>query len=340
MKRTLTAALVLIALAACNKTETVDLPQGMPIAFDDVFVDNATKATDLTGDNITDFAVYGFVEANGTKGQIFNNEEVTGQKGAFTYSPVQYWIAGAKYNFTAIAPYQKAGQNTSTWGYSTTDAQNGTIVFHNSIADASQDLLVATHGRTTDASITSAPAAVAFTFQHVLSRVMFTFKNQFPAGSNITIKVTDVTITNSYPAGSLTITDGTPAERWDVTSDSNYGFDINFGGAGTDDTETTDVDESILGIGSEASTEHFYLIPAKAAYNVTFQVTVYQAGVQVGEYDREATLDVDMGIGKSYDITASLTPENATVNPLQPIVFDIHSVEEWETATQEVTVTK
>ena len=75
MKKIFIAALAIAALAACNKTEVVGVTESNAIAFDNAFVDNATKSVkdpSFTNSNLfNDFAVFGFVEGavlfDGTK---------------------------------------------------------------------------------------------------------------------------------------------------------------------------------------------------------------------------------------------------------------------------------
>ena len=317
MKKILIAALAVAALAACNKSEVVEAPKGIAIAFDNAFVNNATKANDLNTTTLKSFGVYGYVEANGTKGQIFNNQAVTGSKGSFTYTPPQYWIASAQYYFAAIAP-----KTDAHWTYATSDAQNGTITFDNAAAAANQDLLFAyNQPPVTPAAITVAPDPVAFDFYHILSRVKFTFLNGFESTSNMTFQVSDVHITNACPGGKIAVTDGTLAEAWNVTEYTGN-QNVDFGDAGT----------AVLASGATAETEHFYLIPTQREYNVTFVVNLYQAGVLVGkDLARSAKVTIDLQKGVSYNVKATLNKDNATENPLFPIVLDVNTIDQWDT---------
>lgn len=315
MKKIFIAVLAVAALVSCSKEQTVNVDKGAVIGFD-TFVENSTRANDLTKGNF-DFGVYGLVEKGSNSALIFDNQEV---KKDATYSPAQYWIAAAQYYFTAIAPYTNA-----QWGYATTTAHTGTITFNNAAAEANQDLLFAyVKPDQTPAQITTAPAKVGFTFNHMLSRVRFTFANGFGEGSNITLQVTDVTITDAYATALLAVADGTPAAAW-----TNFGvtFSKNFGQVGGA-TLATLTDE---GTTMSAATEHFYLIPANKAYNVTFNVTLYQAGVKLDTYARTATIPAtDMQKGMSYDIKTTLNAQNTSDDgQLYPIEFEVTAVTEW-----------
>lgn len=315
MKKIFIAVLAVAALASCSKEEAINVDKGAVIGFD-TFVENSTRAADLTKGNF-DFGVYGLVEKGGENALIFNNQTVNA-KGE--YSPAQYWIAAAQYYFTAIAPYSNA-----KWVYYTDTAHTGTIAFDNQAAAANQDLLFAyVKPDQTPAQITTAPDKVGFTFNHMLSRVRFTFANGFGAGSNIKLEVTDVTITDAYATAQLAVEDGTPAAAW-----KNFGttFSKNFGQVGGA-TLATLTDE---GTTMSAATEHFYLIPANKAYEVTFYVTLYQAGVKLDTYARTATIPAtEMKKGMSYDIKTTLNAQNTSDDgQLYPIEFEVTTVTDW-----------
>ena len=313
MKKIFIAIMAVAAAVSCSQELTVDAPKGAAIAFDNLFVENSTRANDLNANNITDFGVYGFITKE-TEGAIFTDQKVAGSNAAgFTYSPAQYWVGGATYSFSALVPYE--GRH---WEYAATNSGNGVISFNNQTAVANQDLLFAYATRTTPASITAAPEAVAFTFDHVLSRVKFSFVNGFGDGQNITLKVTDVNITNAYAKGTLALENGVLAEAW-TPADKN--LNVAFG----------DVAGDKLGVNVEGETTHYYLIPAEDTYEVTFTVAIYQSGVLVDTYNRTATVTVALERGKSYDLQATLTANNTSDDgALYPIEFTVGTVNGWE----------
>lgn len=315
MKKIFIAILAVAGLAACSQELTVDAPKGAAIAFDNAFVENATRAADYDADNITDFSVYGFITKD-TEGAIFTDQKVAGSNAeGFTYSPAQYWVGGATYSFSALVPYE--GRH---WEYAATNSGNGVISFNNQTAVANQDLLFAYATRTTPASITAAPEAVAFTFDHVLSRVKFSFVNGFGEGQNITLKVTNVNITNAYAKGTLALENGVLAEAW-TPADKN--LKVAFGDAGQE-----------LAVNKEGETTHYYLIPAEDTYEVTFTVAIYQSEVLVDTYNRTATVTVALERGKSYDLQATLTANNTSDDgALYPIEFTVGTVNGWENYT-------
>ena len=327
MKKLFIAILGVAAFAACSQEMTLETPKGAAIGFDNVFVENATKAAaDISAANLANFGVYGsIINAEGAKGMIFNNQTVAKGAEGYSYSPAQYWVAATTYNFVALAP-----QTAANWTYANeeNDAYNGVISFNNAAAAGEQDLLFASHGRTTADKLTAAPEKVAFTFNHMLSRVKFTFTNGFHQGSNVTLKITDVTITNAHAEGTLAVANGVVAEDW---TGSEATFARLFGNLDT---------EILAENGGNGATEHYYLLPtATATYDITFTVALYQAGVLVVTYNRNATISLDLEKGKSYNFQATLNKDNTSdeAGELYPIEFTA-TVNDWaafgdETAT-------
>lgn len=325
MKKFIAISLAIAAFVGCSKEQTIETANKHIIGFDNAFVNNSTRAAeDITYDNIANFSVYGSVVKDNTSGMIFSNQKVEKSGDAFTYSPTQYWIAGAKYDFVAIAPNADA-----KWTYAptaTTAAQNGTISFNNSDAKASQDLLYAYTPKATDPTITSQPDKVGFTFGHLLSKVVFKFTNGFAEGSNISLEVYNVKISNTAANGSLEVSNGETAD-WSAVG-SNNDLAVSFG-----PTAATEVN-AIAANNGTLTTEYFYLIPVKRTYNITFNVDIYQAGVKIDTYEHSVDAEIDFGKGKSYSLNTTLTPSN--VNPDQaiyPIEFNVEGVDGWTSAT-------
>lgn len=319
MKKIFVAVLAVAAMVACSTEQTVVAPKGDAIGFD-TFVENSTRANDLVAGNF-DFGVYGLVAKGGESALIFDNKQVA-QDGS--YSPAQYWIASAQYYFSAFAPY-----TGRAWSYDTTTAHTGTVTFDNKTAQANQDFLFAyVQPDVTPDKITGQPDAVTFTFKHMLSRVMFTFSNGFANNSNIALEVYDVTITDAIDSAKLAISEGTAAAAWKDFSATT--FERNFGKVGGQNLAHL-VDAGVANGTVSASTEHFYLIPASKAYNVTFKVDLYQAGVKLDTYTRSATIPAtEMKSGMSYNIKTTLTPSNTSDDgQLYPIVFEVEGVNDW-----------
>lgn len=288
--------------ASCTNDEMVEMNPQSAIGFE-TFVDKSTRAaTDVTTDNLTAFWVYGWRTKGTTTEQIFNAQEVTANEGVCTYSPLQYWVGGYNYTFEAIAP--KSGDNGVTFN-AANDAS--TIKF---VSDSETDLIYATGSKdlTSTTNLANTPGAVGLVFNHLLSRVKFSFVNGFPAESDVKLTVTNVKIND---AGKTAIY--TPSnETWAAATESG---DVNFASTAV---------ANIAGTKS-AETEHKYLIPADIKnYTVSFTVVMTQGGVS-DTFNHTVTLSTDeleLEAGKSYDLTATLNNEN--INPdgdLFPIEF-------------------
>lgn len=296
-----------LALTACNNDETVEVAKGNAIGFN-TFVNNSTRATDANNDNFTSFKVWGLMN-NGTQtGTPFVGIEVTKANGAWSYTTPVYWEKGYAYSFVALAP-----NDAYTFTAPTEINKWGSLKFDNKTGET--DLLYATQKQGTVVGNTC-PNAVSLTFNHMLSRVRFQFKNSMLDGSKLT--VTDVKITDAYTNGTATLAEGLAELNW--VADATTG-DLAFSNA----TDTKIIKDATC------TTGHKYMIPAKKAYKVTFTVTREYNGV-IDSYNHEVTLpETTMTQGLSYQFVAEFTSNNIDPdNELCPIKFTA-TVNDWET---------
>ena len=310
------------ALAACTTEQTIVAPQNEAISFD-TFVDNSTRAEDITTNNIANFGVYGTVTKGGNSALIFNNTEVTKSGDDFVYSPAQYWIAAAQYDFLAFAPYANA-----KWAYTPTNAQvakTGTFSFNNETAAADQDVVYAYKTKTTENELNASNTqAVEFTFKHILSKVAFSFTNTFTDG-NTTLSVYNVQINNTAKTGTMAIANCVDA-AWEVAdaADVTKHLVVPFG------DQTTAA--KVLANGAELKLAHHYVIPAQRAYNITFSVDLYQAGVYLATYNHTINSTIDFAKNGNYVLSVKLAPESIDPeNKLYPIEFTVNKVDDWGT---------
>ena len=326
MKKTIFTVLAAVALVACAKEEVVTVNQEA-IAFENAFVDNATKSVNdpsFTNSNLTDFAVYGFVEGavlfNGTR---VSREGITNNdlESAWKYEGTQYWIAGAQYNFNAVAPMTAGG-----WNKTAADAASTTLSFVN---NGTTDLLYATAAQ--EGKVSGNPQ-VAFSFRHVLSKVKFSFENAYNA-TNATIKVRDIVITNPHKTADVVLTGSTVWSNQTAT-DLVLAF-----GMATDDEATTGVKENVevayaFGKTYESQNELF-LIPSATdyEYGVTFNVELLVSGSVVKTYAHTVKAKFAPAPGNSYDIKAVINATNIDPNNAQePIEFTVNTLPDWGTA--------
>lgn len=326
MKKVLLSVLAVGMLTACSQDETVDMQAPSQIAFAGAFVDNVTRAAvdpSITTASIKSFDVWGYV-TNST-GTVFNDVTVTKSGNAWTYETPQYWTPNKDYRFFAFtdndATVTKAGLNDPyTNGL-------GKITFKN--VDGSEDLLYASATAHTEESLEGV-APVNFVFDHLLSKVKFTFKNGF-ATKYSTIEVTNVRM--AVPAqGSITLNEQ-PAEDNKVVytwSEQSGNLELKFGHVTGNKTVA---EETTIGIAEGAAFEsdkERLTIPAPAtqSYEVTFDIKLFQDQVLAHTATQTATIaNVELKAGYAYNFVASIDASNLD-GGLEPIKFTAE-VEKW-----------
>lgn len=321
----------LLLASGCSNDETLSqAPDPAQINFEG-FVNKSTRANDITLSNLKEFSVYG-VTLNASDptamATLFDGTKVSLEGSAWTYSPLRYWVAGNDYIFSAFAPVATATSTSGdTWTFTpdqTLDATTtitglGQLTFNNQQANANQDLIYA-FAQVKSATATQAP--VSFTFNHLLSRVMFTFENTFSSSGSY-IEISDVQVADVNASGSINFTDATPA--WSVTAGSTFARPFEL---------VTNNGVEFNNQGSAATT-WYYFIPANQTYKLTFTVKLYSGSengdVLAGTFEKICTLPaVDMKQGYSYNFTAEIDENNVSNTPLNPIVFTVTGVEDWE----------
>ena len=336
MKKLFVCALAASMFTACSQDETISQQSPMQISFDGAFVENATRAavdpsiTNEDGENpIADFDVWGFMDE--ASGVVFNREKVTKNGSDWSYVNTQYWLPKHTYYFAAVAPAQSNNISVTTPNDETAEFGLGTISFTN--ADGGEDLLYAAVAApiTTGDKIEAQPDPVKFTFNHMLSKVKFTFKNGF-TNTNSTIKISDVTMT-APASGSINVAQENwwSTNQWVLTEGQENALTLKFGNAkGTKDLTLTAT------ASDECELERL-TIPADKTqkYVVKFHVELYQGDVLAIEGERTAEITgVALEIAKAYNFTAELNASNltddVTENPLFPITFEVTEVKEWD----------
>ncbi|MBR3853716.1 MAG: hypothetical protein IKM41_04115, partial [Tidjanibacter sp.] len=88
MKKIFIVVLAAIGMVACMNEQITELPTGNEIAFDNAFIDNATRA-ELTAANLGEFKVWGYIsglgDADNQSVALFEGTEVTNASGAWQY---------------------------------------------------------------------------------------------------------------------------------------------------------------------------------------------------------------------------------------------------------------
>jgi hypothetical protein len=319
MKKTLIAVLALVAVAACQKNEVICTPDPGAIVFDGAYVDMATRANaavdpSTTTNSIASFDVWGFMDK--PSGKVFEKEKVTKNGGEWTYTNTQYWAPGHKYYFAALSNHADAVvdvTNANVYGL-------GNIEF--TVKNGDQDLLYSAVGPidAPDEKATSAEP-VKFAFNHMLSKVKFTFTNGF-TNSLAKIDVKNVKMVVPETADiNVNVEDWWSENRW-----TNY--------KGTTTVAFGDAcSNTAMGVSQECANERI-ILPAgnDKTYTVTFDVVLYQGDVIA--YQGTKTVEIEgvaLEIGKAYNFTAELNASNITAdgNDLIPIEFTVEEVNDW-----------
>ncbi len=303
------------------------MAQQKAIGFSNAFVNNGTRSIvdpSFTTKTLEDFAVYGFTQA----GQIFKGDKVYKGGSASTgwsYDVLQYWVPGNTYTFGAIAPHSVATNVSDVALPENAKKVEMTVAFTNTDADQ-VDLLHAEPAQIAGTEVTETyKTPVSMTFRHQLSKVKFSFENAVGEGYNV--KVSNIKIMDAYTNGTLTV--AANGNTWSAQANNTLGLD--FGNVVADDA-TADEAAVIANAATLESYNEKLMIPmdATATYTVTFTAELYQGDVLLGSYNHEVKIEnVEFKLGYCYDFKASLTHENITDKPLNPIEFDVTNVEDW-----------
>jgi archaellin len=320
MRKTIFAILAAAAMVACSNDELVNADREA-IAFDNAFVDNATRSVvdpSFTNTNLfADFKVYGYVNGaelfdDGARvAKYITNAELSSD---WRYESTQYWIEGGVYDFQAVAPL-----TNGDWTATANTNEGMTLEFTN---DGETDLLYAkTNPHTATAS---GNPAVEFNFKHILSKVRFSFANAYNA-HNTKIRVHSITVNNAVASANVALS--ATATTWDAVAAAT-GMTLNFGAATDNEAsaEKENVDDTFAyGVTRESQNELLLIpanYPAENKLKVTFMYDVVVGGVTINTFTVNPEVAVNLVPGHAYDF-------KATIEPGQPIEFTVTSVDGW-----------
>lgn len=343
MKKIFIAVLALAA-AACSNVETVSLNREA-IAFGDAFVNKQTRIIDPTLDandlkaEDNGFGVYGYVTGNATA-PIFTNERVYWD-GAWKHDNTQYWIEGANYNFAAIAPYsgtyngEEVNKYLWTINNELSTSEKTVLNVYNVANPGQKDILYAS------AEVNNvAPGygdAVSLNFRHILSKVKFTFTNNYDA-ANTKIAVRNVVIWAPMNGVVELTDDSTVWSRASTTATGRYQFGV----VGTDESTAAKIPYPQ----SMESCKELLFIPTSSAgsYQVDFLIDLYVVNgntetlVETFKHDISANHHLRIQFQPGYSYNIGVTIDNTNIDPAgaqKPIEFDIEELSTWEWNTSE-----
>lgn len=316
-------------LAGCAKTEVTKVADGRAIAFDN-FVSNSVKSINQTSD-LTKFYVSGGY-SDGTFQTVFDNQEVSLNGSEWEYTPVRYWTANHTYYFAAYS-----NNNASHGNVSFGETTHHLTITGFTVANSREDDLIYAQGDASGYSWdgTRAMDPVAFTFYHVLSKVMFSFTKSADL-NGMEMNINSITV-NPYTSGTFTGTDISdsqyPFTAWTTPGDqTNVVFEniTNLPDAGNDPTRTEArvfIPQSVSGYDVTFTVEHRPLnadgsIDTDGAM-VTKNFTVSIAG----------TTDNKWNPGHVYVYNAEIKAANLKLEPIEFTVSDVTDWEDEETIT-------
>ena len=301
MKKLFLAIALLASVASCTKDDVINESKEA-IGFAGPFVENSTKATDPSYSGtaaFTTFKVWGTVEGtvddNTRTVAIFANDAVSGTVGTgeWTSTKTNYWIAGAKYNFAALA---NAG--TVTLG---SDNLPATVEY---TADQT-DLVYAKSAEYIGKE--SGNPLVALTFDHLLSLVNFTVENGSQSATGYSFNVKNIKITGIIK-GKYYIQDveSTDAGTWEKLQYGDYTINtitVN------NSTASADCGTALL------------VIPGTVAVSFDVETCVNSTAIGSKSYSKG---DITLAAGNSY---------NFVVKPVvgEEIKFSVESKPTWTT---------
>ena len=292
--------LPLLALfVACQQEDPV-LESGY-ISFTNQVEDLTRGDNTLTTNNLVNFDVWG----HNDNGVVFDGTRVEKQGDLWVSAVEKMWEHQQIYHFHAFAP---AGAVENIGEYPNSERAKGLSNFAYT-NDGSKDLIYAYATRTQGSPRRINDDPVQLPFEHLLSRVQFTFKNNLSEG-NITI--TDVQITEAAKSAELNCADASIANwTWNATATGAY----NFGNTST------------IAQGASGATENVqFLFPAATQnYNISFNFTYESDAAEA----RTATIaDVNLVMGKAYNINVTIEDKDIITEQYK-IEFFVAEVKDW-----------
>ena len=327
MKKVLFALAAVVALAACSKEQTLVTPQPDAIGFGTPFIENSTRVTGSEFTSVDSFNVWGTVKGNAMTDAmlLYNGAKVydtTPEYGvAYGCDQTEYWLPSAEYNFVALAGHS---------GVTPTTGMPATISY---TANGTKDLIYTKVGETITTNPQSVPSGVngngcvAFTFNHLLSKVHFKFTNN-SGSANYKFIVKDIKVSGQYTSGTYTIGATTPWAATGAVAETNA---WSFGHATNATTEDADAADILSGTPVTSNYARLF-IPGAQNLTISFTRELWKTdGTSAISSDPvKVPLTTTFAENGAYVINVGLTVG-------APISFTIDTLDAWA-AEQNITV--
>jgi hypothetical protein len=216
MKKLFLFISVFALLVACKREEP-NQPEAQYISFSQMSIENLMTAgfdNTITTDNLADFDVWGH---NGA-GVVFDGTKVEKQGDLWVCAEEKMWEPDQTYHFYAFAPAD-AVDNIGEYPNSEREGGLSNFVYTNA---GDKDFIYAYATRTQGSLLKINADPVQLMFEHLLSRVQFTFKNSLSEGNII---ISNVQITDAVKSAELNCGDVDMVNWvWSATSTGAYNF--------------------------------------------------------------------------------------------------------------------
>lgn len=343
----LAAMAAAVSLTGCSVDEVVDKAEVRNIGFD-AFANKSSRAENKLADyGHSDFSVWGRYcdDVSGTNPVVvFEKKEVSWNGSSWTYENPVPWVDSKIYEFAAVAPYNDAFIYDYTSGYTlgeiTLDATTGDgDTYSNQI-----DYLVAG----VKENVASGTNPVSFTFNHIVSNIIFNFQPKITNGFGETtawtspvlieikkITLADVLIKNKYEDNNW---DNTTTTYITTTADYKGSFEKGNGSAVYGTTEY-DGTSTVTALENKFS---WFVVPqidgqaTGRTLTLTFDIKTKDASGAynvVAKTDATASVDIDTNWDANTQYTYTVYIGTDVLGENAFITFDVTSVAGWTTDT-------
>lgn len=305
------------ALSSCSQSDVVEMPENTAIKFNS-FVNNNTRTATPVETTVSKFFVFGeYGDADNNCGtKIFNNEPSTA---------IHYWEATKFYAFGAYADGEGGGLEDTEVSF---NANTQTLTFTGYAPKKDgKDLIAAVAKHQTDGDVTNEDA-VQLKFQHMLSRVKFTFKTT--DADAYTIKISNLRIEGAVSKATGTY-NGTTIDWPTTIASDGYAYNV--------------IEDVAKKESNYTASDEQFVIPQESTNTLTVKFTATVSGL--GLVEKSSTFEAELGYdpattgkgtentwtqGYIYNYIATINADQ--INPDledQRIVFTT-TVEDWKDA--------